>query len=279
MVLMIICICFLILGNNEKIDCLINELKQHIEVQNTITKLLKNTRNAPIMLFLNSNCITWGIGMECENEIIDKGRSYSQMNINISDCFFSRTSVYSGDGGVIYTDGGSYSMIINYSMFYSCICSNKGGAIYFVSTNSNLKMICANRCVCGATSIFHFAYFKASQMNQVEYISISNCSHSTSGCFPVYLELGNQRFDNTNNSMNNALSYSGFLINSPTSFTSSHCTFSNNKVSHSVCLRFYSESGTISMSYANIIHNNSPSDHGVVLVDGAGSKKNDVLYF
>jgi len=73
--------------------------------------------------------------------------------------------------------------------------------------------------------------------------------------------------------MNNAEMISGIGIYSPSSFTSSHCTFSNNKVSTYICIMFYSNSGTISMSYANIVHNNSPSQYGVVFTWGAGSRK------
>ena len=144
-------------------------------------------------------------------------------------------------------------MNVNYSMFYNCVCSNYGGAIYFSSSNSSLSMICANSCSCGASYVGHFAYLYASQMNHVEYLSVSNCSHTTSGYCPIYLESGDQRVDNTNSSINNAYRYSGILIYSPSSFTSSHCTFSNNKVSHSICIWFSSSSGTITKSYANII--------------------------
>jgi len=221
---------------------------------------------------LNDNEIICNVGLGCESESIGQGRSYSQKNINISNCFFSRSSSYSGDGGVIYVSGGSCSMNVNYSIFYNCVCSNYGGAIYFYSSNSRLRMICANSCSCGVYG--HFAYLVASQVNQVEYLSVSNCSHTTSGYYPIRLIYGNQRVDNTNSSMNNAIQSSGIDIQSISSFTSSHCTFSNNKVSNSICIYFISTSGTISMSYANIVHNNSPSQYnGVVYVDGAGSRK------
>ena len=131
-------------------------------------------------------------------------------------------------------------------------------------------MICANSC---SASEKHFAYLSASQVNQVEYLSVSNCSHTTSGYYSIRLQSGNQKVDNTNSSMNNAIQVSGIGISSPSSFTSSHCTFSNNKVSFSKYIFFYSTSGTISMSYANIVHNNSPIIYGVVYVQGAGSRK------
>ena len=84
-------------------------------------------------------------------------------------------------------------------------------------------------------------------MNQVEYLSVSNCSHTTSGYESIRLDYGDQRVDNTNSSMNNAVQISGIGIPSPSSFTSSHFTFSNNKVSHSICIYFYSSSETKSM--------------------------------
>ena len=130
-------------------------------------------------------------------------------------------------------------------------------------------MICSKSCSCGVS--YHFAYLRASQVNQVEYLSVSNCSHTTSGNCPIRLESGNQRVDNTNSSMNNAYSTSGICIYSPFSLASSHCTFSNNKVSDNICILFVYSSGTIPMSYANIVHNNSPS-YGVVYVEGAGSR-------
>jgi len=130
------------------------------------------------VLWLNDNEIICNVGLGCENESIDQGRSYVDKNINISNCFFSRYSSYSGHGGVIYVYGGSYSMNVIYSMFYKCVCSSYGGAIYFSSSNSYLRMICANRC---SAFYGHFAYLHASQVNHVEYLSVSNCSHTTSG--------------------------------------------------------------------------------------------------
>jgi len=206
------------------------------------------------VLWLNDNEIIFNVGLGCENESIDQGRSYVDKNIDISNCFFSRSSSYSGDGGVIYVTASSYS----------------GGAIFFSSPNSYLRMICANSC---SASGYHSANLRASQVNQVEYLSVSNCSHTTSGYYPIRLDYGDQRVDNTNSSMNKAIQSSGIIIDYPSSFTSSHCTFSNNKVSNSRCIYFYSTSGTISMSYANIVHNNSPSLYGVVHVNGAGSRK------
>jgi len=241
-------------------------------IRNPIMPQFSSDKSYPLYSIssINENAIIRGVGFVCENESIDQGRSYEEMNIDVFDCFFSRYLTYSGKGGVIYVNDGSYTMSIIYSMFYNCVCSNEGGAIYFMATNSCLRMICANRC---SASSQHFAILVASQMNQVEYLSVSNCSHDTSGYYSIYLETGDQMVDNTNSSMNNVIRYSGILIWTPSSFISTHCTLSNNNVTEWICLYFYSESGTVSMSYANIVHNNSPMAYGVVYVNGGGQIK------
>jgi len=252
------------------------EIKQHLSILKDLAKNMKKPKIYPIMplLWLNDNDVIYNVGLGCESERIDQGRSYYNENISISNCFFTRSLSYSGIGGVIYVNGGSYSMNINYSMFYNCVCFGNGGAIYFFSSNSYLRMICANSCSCGAYYFGHFAYLIASQVNHMEYLSVSNCSHTTSGYRSIHLYTGNQKADGTNSSMNNAYWGSGICIDYPSSFTSSHCTFSNNKVSDSICMYFYSTSGTISMSYSNIVHNNCPNAYnGVVFVEGAGSRK------
>ena len=225
-------------------------------------------------LWFNDNNTIWSVSFGCINETIDQGRSYVECNIDISDCYFSRFSVFSGDdgrGGVIYVSGGSYSMSVNCSMFYNCICSSDGGAIRFSSnSNSYLRMICANRCSCGDSKEGHFAYIRAYQMNHIEYLSVSYCSNITSGNCPLYWESGNQKGDNTNISLNNAYMYAGIYVPSTALFTSSHCTYSNNKAYHSICIRLSFNSGT--MSSANIIHNNSPLGNGVIHNQGLGKK-------
>jgi len=214
---------------------------------------------------LNDNEIICNVGLGCESESIDQRRSYVNVSIDISNCFFKRSSSFSGMGGVICVSVSSCSMNVNYWMFHNCVCSSFGGAIYFSSSNSYLRMICANSC--SASSWYHFAILSASQVNQVEYLSVSNCSHATSGYNSIYLSSGDQRADNTNSSMNNAIGYSGISISSPSSFTSSHFTFSNNNVSYGICIGFYFK--TVLMSYSNIVHNNSPSSGGVTYVYGA----------
>jgi len=176
---------------------------------------------------------------------------------------------------VIYIYGESYSLNVSNSMFYNCFCSQNGGAIFFSSYNLVLRMVCAFKCSCGTSRCGQFAYLIASHINQAEYLSVSFCSNTTSGSYPIWLQSGKQRIDITNSSMNNAIQASVIIIDYPSSFTSSYCTFSNNKVSECRCLYFFSNYGT--MSYANIIHNNSPSN-AVVHVYGGATKMQYCLF-
>lgn len=241
------------------------------ENQVSITKEMgKIIKYSPI-LWLNENVGIWDVGFLCESENISHGMSYFNRSISISLCFFSRSMSFSGNGGVINIDGGLYSMIIEYSMFYNCTSSLQGGAIYFNSSHSDINMVCANRCSCGYNMNFQFSYLRASQMNHLEYISVSYCSPSISGNYPLCLKSGNQRVENLNSSMNNAKICSGLCTSSPSSFSCSYCTFSNNYAYALGCINVISSSGTITIAFTNIVHNNSPS-YGVVLTYDTGIK-------
>ena len=206
----------------------------------------------------------------CQSQNIDQGRSYEETNISLYDCFFSRFSTYSGYGGVIYVSTSSNSMTIDSSMFYQCSCSYWGGAIYFLSAHSYIRMTCSNGCF---ASSMHFARFQVSESSQIEYLSVTNCSYTSSGVYSFLLVSAAQILDNTNSSMNKAEYQSGFGISDPSSFTSSHCTFSNNIVANSRNIYIYTSTSSVLISYANIIQNNSPSQYGVLYFDNSGSKK------
>jgi len=237
-----------------------------IEIQN-----VSKARISQSIPFLNSNRIVWNSGLGCVNEHIDHVRSYTDVNINIDFCFFSRLRFYPGAGGVIYVNGASYSMYINNSMFFNCTSPGNGGAIFFASLVSCLRRVCVHRCY--TTAAYHFAHIEASQENLLDYLSVSYCSYCTTGTYSTYLFKGNTRVDSINSSMNHAGANSGLCISTPTSFTSSHCTFSNNQVTDHMCINFYSDSGTVSWLYTNVVHNNSPSGYGVVYTYGPGIKK------
>jgi len=219
--------------------------------------------------YLDLNTIYGFVSFGCEKENLDQGRSYLNVNIDVSYCFFSRSLLFSGSGGVICVNENTLSMSISFSMFYNTYCSSQGGAIYFISSASYLRMLCANRCTAGSS--YHFAVIKASMENQMIYSSVSCCSHSLAGYYSLALSKGNEIFDNTNSSLNSAYQASSLYISSQTSFTSSFCTFSNNKVHMSICIFFTTSTGDF--SYSNIVHNDSPMEPGVVYVRDSASLK------
>jgi len=227
----------------------------HIVVfKDTSDDISRNSRIFRNILIFADNCI---------NENISSGRSYTETKMNITDCVFLRYIAYTGKGGVIYTSVSSISMIVTRTTFSYCTNSNQGGAIYFDSLNSFLNFVCAYRC---SASNYHFSYIKAIQNNQINYLSISYCSPSLTGYESIRSSSGVQSVDSTNSSHNSANQYSGIRVNSPTSFLSTFCAFAYNQVSNSICIIFESNNGN--MTFANIVHNNSPANHGVIRVYG-----------
>jgi len=208
------------------------------------------------------------VSLICENDTKEWGRFVENKNIYLSDCFFSRSSLFHGDGGIIFVNIGSLSLNLSKSVFYNCSCDSAAGAIYFRSTTSYLNMICSYKC----TSCWcHFEYIYSSFLCQIAYLSVAYCSHSTIGNYPACVESGNQRIGNINSSMNKAFEGSGIGIIKPSSFISSHCTYSNNYVSDSICIYCSSNPGTL--SFYNIVHNNSPSKYAIIYISGGESPK------
>jgi len=246
------------------------EIENIKEIESVRKHLAKNCRYETWPFLFDINLIM-KLLFRCERENISQGRSYENSFVNISSCFFLRFSEFSGDGGVVYVSINYFSMYINSSMFYNCICSGHGGAIFYISSDSYFGMICANRC--SSFSNHHFVVLSASHGNQIEYLSVCYCSKSPSGFYPIWLESGYQIFNNNNCSLNNAQRGSVIGIDSPSMFSSLYCTFSNNIASEERCIYIFSESGSISFLSSNFVHNNSPSRNGVIFVQGDGYKK------
>ena len=236
----------------------------------------QSTKSIPKLFFHQSKNIN---GISLMDERISQGRFHFEISFEIGFCSFHRLTQYSENGGVLFVSDGSYSMLVSNSMFYNCSSSGHGGAIYFNSINSTIQRVCANRCSCKASDDHYgqFANLIASNENNVDYASMSVCSSLCSGEAPIHLYQGNQRANNINSSLNCAFQCSGILIQSPLSFISSFCTFSNNQVSHSICIYFNSCSGIL--SFANIVHNNSPhASYGVVFVNYGSPKLNNCIF-
>jgi len=190
------------------------------------------------------------IGTTCNNYSTDYFRSYTDSAVNVSNCIFSRTVYYSGNGGIIYNTVSSNTMIISYSVFYNCSSTSDGGAIYVNTKNNTLKMVCAHRC---NASRYHFAYLKTLSINDIDYLSFSKCSYGTTGFIVTFIIEGVQNYYNSNCSLNMAMQTCGIAFNNPTFLSSFFCTFSENIGTSSRVILFGLGKGQF--SYANIINN------------------------
>jgi len=186
----------------------------------------------------------------CVNERIEYGRSYVNVSIiDISDCFFSRTSTFIGKGGVIYCISDNiFNISLDNSMFYQCSSDDYGGAIIFKGKSAILKMVCANRCY--AKAKYHFAQIVASTF--VDYFSMSNCSFETNGSYSFEISSSDPKIDRSNFSNNNAAERPVFYCYG---ISSIHCTIANN-IAQRYGLETYWQPFT--MSFANIIANKIP---------------------
>jgi len=206
----------------------------------------------------------------CIDESVEIGRSNYPMDssIYIDNCFFRRNSVYSNTGGILYIYSSPISLTISNSMFYYCKTSSfHGGAISMDSSLSekcNIRYICANLCESAKNGQFAFVRLSPGKTNHVEFSSLSKCSDSCVGDCPIWLYYGNQRFSESNSSMNHNTRDSGMAIDYATTFESGYSTFANNYASIEVCLYLYNTTGTIKTT--NIVHNNSPTNLGVVYI-------------
>jgi len=203
-----------------------------------------------------------GVSYGCISENITQGRSYLSMNIDISDCSFSRSLVFSGSGGVIYVNGGSLSMNVTYSMFNDCSCSVQGGAIYFISANCIGKCLCAFKC---SAHTYQFAIFGASNSNSEDLLSVTVCSSSSNNgyeSFRVY--TGTQTIKNVNSSQNKVIWVSSMVFSDGSSSLISQSSFVNNSSNSCYCIYSSGISGVI--QYINLIYNNSPLSYGVITV-------------
>jgi len=209
----------------------------------------------------------------CPNESIFQGRSYFNVFVKVSNCFFIRTSLFTGNGGVIYINGGNFCLDLSYSMFHLCSCSNEGGAIFFVSTNSSLRKVCSSRC---SGSYYNFARIQSSEENLVDYLSVTLCHYIQSGYVVFRLYSGYQIYDHSNSSLNKVYRVSGIGIGFSLSFIGSFCTFSNNNSSDWAC--FYSKNCKGTLTFTNIVHNNSPTGYGIVHINENHFKMNYCLF-
>ena len=213
--------------------------------------------------FINKNVF---LSNECKSETIDSGRSYVNEQVSIYNCFFRRLSEYSGSGGVISISGSYFTMKIELTMFYNCLCSTSGGAIYFSSENCTLYKVCAFRIT--SSSYYHFAYLEVAKTVTIDLLSLSTSSYSSIGDTSLGLRNGDQSFTHSNISYNMARVASTILTKAAGKILFSYFTLADNYVSCCICLQLSQSIGDV--LYANIINNNSPS-YGVVHLWSSGT--------
>jgi len=198
----------------------------------------------------------------CDSVSIAQGRSFNNLNVLIYDCKFVRSESFGENGGVIYLSGMTYILNLTSTIFSNCKTTTNGGAIYSESSDSYLSNVCAYQCY---SAYYHFATLKSGNNNHVNFLSMNSCSNDLSGIRSLRMYYGSQIVKSINSSLNKAELSSGIYFNNPSNILFSFCTFSSNRVLKGQCIYFYEFTGT--MSYTNIIDNDSPLSHGVIYMD------------
>ena len=191
-------------------------------------------------------------------------------NFEIYYCVFYRSTLYSGYGGIFYCSNIPCNLTINDTIFFKCISSLDGGAIYYTSnllgSNVYLNRICANNCSTGLDKSYQFCYIVTYQIgnNSCNYLSINFCNTIPNGFTSFYLGRGNISLNNYNSSKNFNKQYSGLYIYMPIFFLGKFCNIINNIVSDSKNIMLYGNSNN-KLTFSNILFNNSPNGFGVIL--------------
>ena len=198
-------------------------------------------------------------------------------NINIGECFFTRITEYSGNGGVLFISTANTIMNLNSSTFYDCHATN-GGCIYFscLTSKSYLNLICVSDCstISGAND-HHFAYIDSgigsNYENNLYFISINRCSSLTNhGRNPITLFKSTQIIKNVNISNNGVSDTSGIYSSNSNQLFISHSNFANNYASGHISIRIHSSSVNSTINYIKVVNNSSPT-YGVIYFNSVTS--------
>ena len=192
-----------------------------------------------------------------------------------SDLYITYCSFFNLSNSAIYFSGSILNLLVDNSLFHSCITSNRGGGIFF-SGNGNVvcNKICGYNCYSISTTRItgQFIVLSTSLNNTNEFhmSTIIKCPYFSSIHFsPIHIISGNQKMNNLNISLNIENSLSAFQSLLSHTFSGKFCTICNNIVSDQQCLNFHGGTGRY-ISYFNIITNNSPNAGIVLLFDNSG---------
>jgi predicted outer membrane repeat protein len=195
----------------------------------------------------------------------------SGSSVYVSDCLFS-SFTSSSNGGALYCSTSITFLLIESSSFFSCkTSSSNGGAIYFTNTNSGqcvLHEVCGFDCISTFTSSTSYGQFArvdvnngVTSKNYVIYSSIVRCvSDYTDPYDALCLYYGKIYCPSINSSMNKCRLYSGirclpFSDSSSVTCSLLYSSFSDNKASYSICIRFDRTGANSEIKYCNIIRN------------------------
>ena len=189
-------------------------------------------------------------------------RIFTNININIQYSFFYRINLFNGNGdgtsnlgGCIYISEVQCNLSIEDSVFYNSSSVGNGGAIYFSSTysQSQLKRICGIKCL---SNYYQFGFIKTNNnyINQIEFISLSQCSYEYSqGYYTFQLNYGIQIISNVNSSNHLMKGHSGLSLADSNSINALYFNYFNCTVSEGPGACLWRGSQTRNLSYGNII--------------------------
>ena len=219
-------------------------------------------------------------------------RSYTNISnlINLYNCFFTRFFIYEGFnnnsfsynsncGSILYCFNILSILNINECIFFRCISTGEGGAIFFYCQIDNsaiyLNKICANECYCNISSQFGLFRIQNNILfnNFLNLISITKCGISEIGITSLRITYGNQSLNYLNSTNNYCRTVSSLFIDTPNKFIGKYCLIKNNKSFQStIYLHIWKEELNIirKLLYFNVIQNYSPN-LGVVITAGYGS--------
>ena len=227
-------------------------------------------------LFLKSICV------DTANLPISRtGYTIVEAKTEISNCFFTRTNVYNGWGGVIYSSQKNFNVVIVDCTFFACSCNSWGGAIWLDSINklssSKLLKVCASECFAKYGHFASICPYKG--FNDIQYVSISKCSpFEDAEKYTFYLgKYVSVSVMNLNSSNNKASERSGIHVLCPTTFVGEFWTIVDN-VANSECIFFNYNGQSIDLSNANIVNNKCTYGGVVSLFNGAVVTIHDCIF-
>jgi len=154
-------------------------------------------------------------------------------------------------------------------VFFNCMSTGSGGAIniytYFQGGQVFMSRICGYICFCNQNGHFLQSLTSCIDMN---YISLTKCSNTTTKNYPIDAIYGKQNFLNSNSSYNKAEYGASIDINCPSFCNINFSTFSYNEASHSTNVHLFGNGSKGKVLYTNVIGCNSPKTAGVVTISG-----------